>query len=197
MTVDEHHLLCTGEPSIQQYSDMAVKLEQEELEAPGGVATPQLYGQLLAIYLLQNDLPNAKYLWKRIPRNIKEDNSELGKIWTVGQKLWQCDSTVYASLAEEWPDHVKPILSAITETTRSRALRLVANAYSSISVEKISSFLGLSAEDCVKALSSLGWEIDSTFQIMKPQNNGMKPDDNLVSEEQLAKLTDFVAFLEN
>ncbi|KAH8034927.1 hypothetical protein HPB51_003490 [Rhipicephalus microplus] len=40
--------------------------------ANNGVASPQAYGQLLAIYLLQNDLPNAKFLWKRIPQEIKQ-----------------------------------------------------------------------------------------------------------------------------
>lgn len=36
------------------------------------------------------------------------------------------------------------------DVTRSRALRLVTKAYSSITVEKMSAFLGLSAEDCIE-----------------------------------------------
>ncbi|CAL1294968.1 unnamed protein product [Larinioides sclopetarius] len=176
MTIEKARLLCAGDPSIQQYCDMADDLEKQELEAPDGIATPQVYGQLLAIYLLQNDLPNAKFLWKRIPQNIKDDNPELGKLWIVGQKLWQCDSDVYVALAEEWPEHLKPIVSAIKDVTRNRALRLISKAYSSITVEKISAFLGLSSEDCI-------------------EDN--KPEDTFQSEEQLAKLTDFVAFLEN
>uniref|UniRef100_A0A9L0T3K8 COP9 signalosome subunit 8 n=1 Tax=Equus caballus TaxID=9796 RepID=A0A9L0T3K8_HORSE len=30
--------------------------ENQELEAPGGIATPPVYGQLLALYLLHNDM---------------------------------------------------------------------------------------------------------------------------------------------
>uniref|UniRef100_A0A8C9B7D2 COP9 signalosome subunit 8 n=1 Tax=Phocoena sinus TaxID=42100 RepID=A0A8C9B7D2_PHOSS len=30
--------------------------ENQELEAPGGIATPPVYGQLLALYLLYNDI---------------------------------------------------------------------------------------------------------------------------------------------
>ncbi|KAF8774116.1 COP9 signalosome complex subunit 8-like isoform X1 [Argiope bruennichi] len=197
MTIEKARLLCSGDPSIQQYCDMAEDLEKQELEAPDGIATPQVYGQLLAIYLLQNDLPNAKFLWKRIRENIKEENPELGKLWTVGQKLWQCDSDVYVALAEEWPEHLKPIVSAIKDVTRNRALRLISKAYSSITVEKISAFLGLPSEDCIEALTALGWEIDAACKIMKPKSTDNKPEDCFQSEEQLAKLTDFVAFLEN
>ncbi|GIY06472.1 COP9 signalosome complex subunit 8 [Caerostris darwini] len=197
MTIEKSRLLCSGDPSIQQYSDMAADLEKQELEAPDGIASPQVYGQLLAIYLLQNDLPNAKFLWKRIPESIRDENSELGKLWTVGQKLWQCDSDVYVALSEEWPEHLKPIVSAIKDVTRNRALRLISRAYSSITVEKISAFLGLPAEDCIEALSSLGWEIDAACKIMKPQTTDNNSEDVFQSEEQLAKLTDFVAFLEN
>uniref|UniRef100_A0A8B9XY21 CSN8/PSMD8/EIF3K domain-containing protein n=1 Tax=Bos mutus grunniens TaxID=30521 RepID=A0A8B9XY21_BOSMU len=53
--------------------------ENQELEAPGGIATPPVYGQLLALYLLHNDMNNARYLWKRIPPAIKSANSELGE----------------------------------------------------------------------------------------------------------------------
>ncbi|KAG8184720.1 hypothetical protein JTE90_019324 [Oedothorax gibbosus] len=197
MTIEKARFLCAGDPSIQQYCDMAADLEKQELEAPDGVASPQVYGQLLAIYLLQHDLPNAKYLWKRIPENIKEENPELVKLWIVGQKLWQCDSDVYVALSEEYPDHLKPIVSAIRDVTRSRALRLVTRAYSSITVEKMSAFLGLSADDCIEALSHLGWEIDESQKIMKPNNNENNHEEVFQSEEQLAKLTDFVAFLEN
>jgi len=197
MKIDKSSLLCSGEPSVQQFIDMATELERQELEAPDGIASPQIYGQLLAIYLLQNDLPNAKYLWKRIPNNIKEENPELGKLWGVGQKLWQSISSVYGALADEWPDYLKPVITIIAETTRRRAFSLISKAYCSISVEKVSAFLGMPAEDCVEVLSSLGWEVDTACKIMKPKNNENKQDENIVSEEQLTKLTDFVSFLEN
>ena len=56
-------------------------VRDQELEAPGGIATPPVYGQLVASYLLHNDMNNARYLWKRIAPAIKSANSELGAIW--------------------------------------------------------------------------------------------------------------------
>lgn len=38
------------------YASLAKKLECQELESSTGRASPQVYGQLLAIYLLFNDL---------------------------------------------------------------------------------------------------------------------------------------------
>lgn len=38
------------------YSALVSDLERQELQSVGGMASPQIYGQLLAIYLLCNDL---------------------------------------------------------------------------------------------------------------------------------------------
>uniref|UniRef100_A0A9L0IK72 COP9 signalosome subunit 8 n=1 Tax=Equus asinus TaxID=9793 RepID=A0A9L0IK72_EQUAS len=89
--------------------------ENQELEAPGGIATPPVYGQLLALYLLHNDMNNARYLWKRIPPAIKSANSELGGIWSVGQRIWQRDFPgIYTTInAHQWSETVQPIMEAL------------------------------------------------------------------------------------
>jgi COP9 signalosome complex subunit 8 len=38
------------------YTRLVAELERQELQSIGGMASPQVYGQLLAIYLLINDL---------------------------------------------------------------------------------------------------------------------------------------------
>jgi COP9 signalosome complex subunit 8 len=38
------------------YAMMATDLERQELQSDGGITSPQMYGQLLAIYLLTNDM---------------------------------------------------------------------------------------------------------------------------------------------
>lgn len=188
----------TGDPSVHQYSVLAADLEKQELESAGGVATPQLYGQLLAIYLLQGDLPNAKFLWKRIPSNVKESNPELGKIWAVGQKFWNREITgFYTLLEEDWPEHVKPIMSAIGDVTRNRALQLISKAYSSVSLVNVAACVGLTPERSVEVITSLGWSVDTVTKIVTPKVQEGRPEDCTPSEEQLSKLTEFVAFLEN
>ncbi|EMP26998.1 COP9 signalosome complex subunit 8, partial [Chelonia mydas] len=84
-------------------------------KAPGGIATPPVYGQLLALYLLHNDMNNARYLWKRIPPAIKSANSELGGIWSVGQRIWQRDFPgIYTTIgAHQWSETIQPIMEAL------------------------------------------------------------------------------------
>ncbi|XP_037579826.1 COP9 signalosome complex subunit 8-like [Dermacentor silvarum] len=188
----------SGDARMREYSKLAADLEQQELEAANGVASPQAYGQLLAIYLLQNDLPNAKFLWKRIPQEIKQSHTELGNIWKVGQGLWFKDfPAIYNGLAQEWPDDIKPIMQELGERTRRRALMLVAKAYSSISLDDASSFLGIPKLELADVVCPLGWSVDAANGMVLPKHTVVRHEDSTPSEEQLAKLTDFVAFLEN
>ncbi|KAH6948449.1 hypothetical protein HPB50_024516 [Hyalomma asiaticum] len=191
----------SGDARMLEYSKLAADLEQQELEAANGIASPQAYGQLLAIYLLQNDLPNAKFLWKRIPQEIKQSHTELGHIWKVGQGLWFKDfPAIYNGLAQEWPDHIKPIMQELGgkfKRTRRRALVLVAKAYSSISLDDASSFLGIPKLELADVVNPLGWSVDTANGMVSPKYTPVIHEDSTPSEEQLAKLTDFVAFLEN
>jgi len=57
---------------------------------------------------------NAKYLWKRIPQNVKNSHAELAFVWKVGQKMWQRDFPgVYAALSVDWSENVRHIMQAL------------------------------------------------------------------------------------
>uniref|UniRef100_A0A2I3GHE0 CSN8/PSMD8/EIF3K domain-containing protein n=1 Tax=Nomascus leucogenys TaxID=61853 RepID=A0A2I3GHE0_NOMLE len=117
----------------------------QEFEAPGGIATPPVYGQLLALYLLHNDTNNARYLWKRIPPAIKSANSELGGIWSVGQRIWQRDFPgIYTTInTHQWSETVQPIMEALRDATMRHAFALVSQAYTSIIANDFAAFVGL------------------------------------------------------
>ncbi|XP_070570038.1 COP9 signalosome complex subunit 8-like isoform X2 [Ptychodera flava] len=166
--------------------------------SPGGIATPVVYAQLLSLYLLQNDLANAKFLWKRIPPPIKSSNPELNNIWMVGQKMWQRDfPQVYQSLNQEWSENIKPIMQALHEDVRSRAFQLVSKAYSSIGTEDFAHFIGMPTEQAVSAAAAEGWQIDTQNKLIVPKKPATPQDPPIPSEQQLAQLTEFVAYLEN
>uniref|UniRef100_A0A7N4NU25 COP9 signalosome subunit 8 n=1 Tax=Sarcophilus harrisii TaxID=9305 RepID=A0A7N4NU25_SARHA len=145
--------------------------------APGGIATPPVYGQLLALYLLHNDMNNARYLWKRIPPAIKSANSELGGIWSVGQRIWQRDFPgIYTTISShQWSETIQPIMEAL------------------------------------RGVLEQGWQADSTTRMVMPKKPGSldvsfnrfiplsepAPVPPIPNEQQLARLTDYVAFLEN
>ncbi|KAM6332488.1 COP9 signalosome complex subunit 8 isoform 2-T2 [Podargus strigoides] len=151
--------------------------ETQELEAPGGIATPLVYGQLLALYLLHNDMNNARYLWKRIPPAIKSANAELGAVWSVGQRIWQRDFPgIYTTIsAHQWSETILPIMEAL------------------------------------RGVLEQGWQADFSTRMVMPKKPGVleasfnrfipssepAPVPPIPNEQQLARLTDYVAFLEN
>uniref|UniRef100_A0A8C2AEI4 COP9 signalosome complex subunit 8 n=1 Tax=Cyprinus carpio TaxID=7962 RepID=A0A8C2AEI4_CYPCA len=153
---------------------MLLQFETQELEAPGGIATPQVYSQLLVLYLLHNDMNNARYLWKRIPHAIKTANPELAAIWAVGQRIWQRDFPgIYATIAAyQWSESILPVMEALRESTRRRAYGLVAQAYTSISAEDFAAFVGYSVEEAVKGVVSHGWQADPNTRMIMPQKPG-------------------------
>ncbi|XP_046903310.1 COP9 signalosome complex subunit 8, partial [Hypomesus transpacificus] len=168
-------------------------------QAPGGIATPQVYAQLLSLYLLHNDMNNARYLWKRIPQAIKSANPELTAVWAVGQRIWQRDFPgIYTSIAAyQWSENIQPVMEALRESSRQRAYGLVAQAYTSITAEDLAAFVGYSVEEAVKGVVSQGWHADPATRMVMPQKPDPPPVSLVPNEQQLARLTDYVAFLEN
>ncbi|KAJ8926745.1 hypothetical protein NQ314_020862 [Rhamnusium bicolor] len=184
---------------VNNIDKLAEDLERQELEAPNGVASSQVYEQLLAIYLYQNDLCNAKYLWKRIPQNIKASTPELANIWTVGQHMWKRDfPSIYKALnSVTWSETVAHIMKQVQDVVRSRAVDLISQAYSSITLDTVSAMTGLSPDICVPACAERGWKVEPDSCMVHPIRQIIEPVGQTSSEDQLYKLTDFVSFLEN
>ncbi|XP_027879359.1 COP9 signalosome complex subunit 8 isoform X3 [Xiphophorus couchianus] len=201
----------------ENFDQLLDQCEAQELEAPGGIATPQVYAQMLALYLLNNDMNNARYLWKRIPQAIKSANPELAAIWAVGQRIWQRDFPgIYTTIAaHQWSENILPVMEALraemmkmmaillltmmlsTESSRQRAYSLVAQAYTSITAEDFAAFVGYSVEEAVKGVVSQGWQADPATRMVMPKKPDPPPVSLVPNEQQLARLTDYVAFLEN
>lgn len=182
------------------YSQLVSELERQELES-GGTCSPQIYGQLLAIYLLRNDIPNAKLLWKRIPIILKDEAPELKAIWGVAKSLIDrnlCE--VYGLLkAYEWPTYIKKIMGFLHDRTRNRVIQLLGQSYSHMAIEELRKVLGVnSQQEVIEIVNNVGWTVDATSGFVNPTR--LVPDDENdkdSSQEQLQKLTEYVAFLEN
>ncbi|XP_014912462.1 COP9 signalosome complex subunit 8 isoform X2 [Poecilia latipinna] len=147
----------------ENFDQLLDQCEAQELEAPGGITTPQVYAQMLALYLLNNDMNNARYLWKRIPQAIKSANPELAAIWAVGQRIWQRDFPgIYTAIAaHQWSENILPVMEVL------------------------------------RGVVSQGWQADPATRMVMPKKPDPPPVSVVPNEQQLARLTDYVAFLEN
>ncbi|XP_076041628.1 COP9 signalosome subunit 8 isoform X1 [Oratosquilla oratoria] len=143
-------------------------------------------------------MTGAKFLWKRIPSNAKSGSTELGNIWAVGEHLWRRDLPgVYKALNREWSNNVKEIMQAVFEKTRQRAVELVGRAYTSIRAEDFAQLVGMTEEEAVKAAQGYGWGFDEATRMILPTPPTTPPQQPVPSDEQLKRLTDYIAFLEN
>ncbi|KAM3964633.1 COP9 signalosome subunit 8 isoform 1-T1 [Aphomia sociella] len=184
---------------ITNFDKLCGELEKQELEAPNGVASPSTYSQLLAIYLYQNDLCNAKFLWKRIPQNITSSNPEIAAIWAISQMLWKKDlpGTYQALAAYDWTEPVANIIRSLEEKVRERAFNLIGRSYGSISIDTVVAMTGLSKEAVIQISRDRKWTLDQDNVTVHPTPPTQPATLHTSSEDQLFKLTEFVSFLEN
>ncbi|CAG0891435.1 unnamed protein product [Cyprideis torosa] len=146
--------------SEEQLNEAIRHCELEELSAPNCQPPPPVYLRLLALYLLKNDLSNAKWLWKRIPPAVKSNHSELQSLWRVGTALWfQDPPTAFLAMRERtWSTEISDIVRTLEERWRNRMLDLVEESYSTITADSLSRLTGIVEHEEVRAIASKrGW----------------------------------------
>ena len=69
----------------------------------------------MAVYLYENDLCSAKFLWKRIPEQAKTECENLSRIWDVGKAMWQSNLCEVFKLIDshEWSENEADIMKAV------------------------------------------------------------------------------------
>jgi len=178
---------------------------EELLSASGVLLSPDVYKQLLVIYLIDNDIVHAKFLWKRIPPTIKTANHELQAVWKIAQYLWKRDfANVYATAkAEEWSCVLKALIPRLCDKLRERMLRLVVQAYSVIHITELGKLLGLADVEVIELATTKSWTIDLDNKVVKPKKEIVETCKENVDQTTetfdhlMNSLTDYVTFLEN
>lgn len=74
---------------------------------------------------------------------------------------------------------------------------LIAQAYSSITLDTVSAMTGLPPDICAAACTEKGWQVEADTRMVHPVRPPPETSGQTSSEDQLYKLTDFVSFLEN
>eukprot|EP01135_Chromosphaera_perkinsii_P009202 Nk52_evm37s1671 gene=Nk52_evmTU37s1671 len=193
----EHLSSCIQQGDCKQLITVCEGLELDEAISPKCIAPPEVYACLLCAYLSQSELENARYLWKRIPGNVKANNPLLGQVWNIGKCLWNRDfKGVYENTdGTAWPALLKPLIEILKEKIRRRVFRLLSESFSHISVNDAAVYMGLGGEETVLFATRSGWGYDA--------NNGMltpKSEPTVCHEDTdfsfLQNLTEFIVHLE-
>lgn len=88
-------------------------------------------------------------------------------------------------------------MNQILDNVRERALSLISEAYSSLTLNTLAGMTGLSLAEAQVAATEKGWKIES--EMVQPRRIDKEPGvtQTSLTEDQLYKLTQFVSFLEN
>ncbi|CAG8586773.1 10286_t:CDS:2 [Paraglomus brasilianum] len=158
----------------------------------------EFYGAFLAAYLIQNELPSARFLWKRIPEEIKTSSEQLRAVWEVATDLWQRDYTpVYYSVEQKpWTPLIGSLMKKVAETLRERIFALLSEAYSSITVEEVSNFIGVPVDRVAQVTAERGWIYDAATNTLQPKKIVEPGIDRSASLGSFSRLTDLVIHLE-
>jgi len=131
----------------------------ENAQDPGAMP---LYGPQLLTYLIENELQYARFLWRRMPKKLKESDHELKAIWAIGKNVWnkKCPEIYQSCQAFNWSPGTVLFVQAFAEKFRERTFKLISNSYSNISTQDLANLLGLGEQDAIirtptSALSSL------------------------------------------
>jgi len=185
---------------VEDIREMVKKLETQELDAQlrEGRVGNEIYTELLAGYLALDRLPEAKFLWKRIPETAKTEVPELGKIWEVGKSIWNRDNPrVFQTLQNDWSEPVAPLMEYTLKNFREEAIQLVSKAYASIRMSDFVQFVGLDEAAAGQLITDLGWTHNQQSGMIGPvckKKENMQLD-SLSNQQQ--RIADFIAYLEN
>ncbi|CAG0918413.1 unnamed protein product [Notodromas monacha] len=145
--------------------------ELESIELQDGLYDEQ-YLRLMALYLIENQLCDARMLWLRAPDEVKVAEGFFQKQFNVCQAIMARNyPEAYASIAGvNWPSEIALDMQAVSceygETMivefvkvnlKKRRLALIAKAYASIAISDMSISLGLSPESVREVCSNLKW----------------------------------------
>lgn len=86
----------------------------------------------------------------------------------------------------------------LSEKTYKETVELIGKSYTSIFENHLCNMLNQTSDVITELCNSLGWEIqDGNPRLILPKRPPVEKIDTDTSEHLLAKLTDFVSFLEN
>jgi len=149
--------------------------------------------QLLA-HLLLGQTDAARFLWKRLPPQMREE-PELQALWNVGKARWAKDTAAACAAlgARQWAPPVVPTLaSALESRLRDDEWATIGLVFSSIRPDTLASRLGLPVASASEGAAARGWPLEGEcYRPVKPEP-AARP---VPGADALRRLTEFVAHL--
>ena len=183
-------------------SSLVTYCEQFELnlghQGLAPAASNGVYKVHLAAHLMCEQLDEARFLWKRVPGEQRDQDPEFVALWAVGKAMWVKDmaGAQAAMAAHAW---TPPLLSGLLERMQrehlARSFAQCARAYSHISAEQLSATLGVPPAKVAALADAANWTTDAETGAYMPAPVEEQAG-TVEMRSQLKILTDYVAHVE-
>eukprot|EP01083_Nonionella_stella_P234822 826316_1 len=126
---------------LRDIRQVCENVEQDQINHKLNDLAIGAYHFQLLIYLIQDELSLAKYLYKRVPKDVKEKDS-FKAIWDVGCSQWKAEhNSVYNKIKTgQWNPLFKPLLERLEINYRMKQVSLISKAYTSITIKELLGF---------------------------------------------------------
>mmetsp|Transcript_4479 Transcript_4479/g.9636 ORF Transcript_4479/g.9636 Transcript_4479/m.9636 type:complete len:199 (+) Transcript_4479:138-734(+) len=153
-------------PALQErhYEQLAKIMDLCELESPNPRALEDWPHALhLLSHIYNKNWSDARFLWKRIPGAVKQNNPELEAVWRLLQYYWsrQYQGIWQALQAYQWSPQLQPVVEALAIKTREELMELIGFAYSTVAPSKVASICGMTEAEALNVCQAQGWEYDA------------------------------------
>jgi hypothetical protein len=170
--------------------------EMAELEiASAALNEMPSYTIMILGYLIVDDLPSAKFVWKRIPDQFKQ-GKDVHAAWAIGKAMWnQNHKGVFEAIrAFRWNPLLQQLVSLLEESYRNRMIVLVSRAYTTVRVADLAILLGANEVETRKFAESRQWSVrgDIVSPIAPPAASAAMPEPN----KSLVSLTNYASYME-
>ncbi|CAL8469829.1 g9371 [Coccomyxa elongata] len=182
-----------------RFEDIAPQLDEEELQSSNPmVLTPDWP---IAVHLLghiyNGRLEDARFLWKRVPEAVKEQNPELAAAFRLLQMTWNKDyQAIWPALGgHAWSPEAAKVIAALHTKLRAHSLQLLSRSYSTISPAKAAVLLGASETELQPLAEQEGWKLDPTTKMFKVEERVVE-DADYADLQHLERLSQYMVHLE-
>jgi COP9 signalosome complex subunit 8 len=157
------------------------------------------YCCFMLCYMIENDLNNCRFLWKRLPTSIKKSSGELKSIWTIAKNLWNKNyegfyQSVQHALQGEKNENLKQLLQILVQRLQMRTIELVSTAYTNIKSSKLCKLLGVNPDNLSSIIGPLNWKFDN--DVYYPKKLLASPPKPLTGLNAIQSITKRSVFLE-
>ena len=191
---------------LREMRTICENVEMDQCNSKLNESQIQSYHFQMIIYLICDELSLAKFLFKRVPKEVREKASFVA-LWDIGCSQYKGDHiSVYDQINKgKWSPIVKPFMEKLESNYRMKQVELVSNAYTSITVkELLGNYLGFSDVKQLKSfikendLSDV-WTFDNEqaptkVTITKKQENYQQL---LDASKLMSQFTKYVCFMES